>query len=140
MSLNDNFFKSIDQLIQNIQYSTQRGLYNINQDILKNRISNSKERKTGREYKIFKNGRLIKTHVASKKNIEGDARLTGHLNDNTKFAVSTSESVFGIDTKVEYADFIQNTRQSLVKAAKEPISKLQNYIEAELENGFKNFK
>lgn len=134
MDLNKQFYKQLDLLAKDIQYATDRALYGISKDIYENRIKDSKEKKSGKEYKLYRNGKFYKYHIASKKNQEGDASISGKLNRDTNFKVSKGISNIGVNKSNKYADFIQKTRQSIVRAGKPEIeANLKTRIDKEID-------
>lgn len=124
-------FKDVETLFETLTKSVTNGvnmgLYSNCKKIHNTILKDSKNPKTGREYIVYKNGRRMR-HKASQENVESSARLTGNLNKNRDFTVSNMQAKIGVDRGVEYAGFIERTRQDTEKGLKQHINELEHDI------------
>lgn len=112
------FFKILEYSIKS---GIDNGLYIFSKKIVESIIEDSKAPKHGRIYFIV-NGKRGKKHrsgyfhVSSKENEESAATLSGNLNANRKFFVKSQKAIVGVKSKIDYSDFIENTRQDTLRA------------------------
>ena len=112
--------KNLDSILALLNRSLKEGIsngyYQVGMSMIKEREADSRRPKSGNVYiRKFKGGRQRK-HIASRKDVEGTARLTGDKNRATNFTYDTNGMQFGVETHIEYAKKMEDTRQDTKKS------------------------